>query len=94
MIVFQRSQERLDVADGKEILQIIYVNQKKQVILRILLLIRRRNQLVLGIIVDHRFGEDLLLRVALAASQLGVHKRGDLVHVKRNVGHILRENVA
>ena len=42
---------------------------------------RGRKQIVLGVIVDHGFGQDLVLLVPFGPFQLFLHKSGDLIHI-------------
>ena len=61
---------------------------------RIFLLHRRRQQIVLRIIVDHGLGQYLvLLRVSRRMLQMGFHKGSDLIHIKINVRDIFRPDI-
>ena len=78
----------LDVRDGKNILKIVDKDQHEKMILGITLLLRGREQIVLGIVVDHGLGQDLVIVVALGGCKLILHESSDLVHVKINVRQI------
>ena len=51
--------------------------------LGIFLLLGRREQVVLRVVIDHGLCEDLVLRVPFGRSQLGVHEGGYLIHYIR-----------
>ena len=56
----------------------------------IFLLLRRRKKVVLRIIIDHRFGEDLILAETTGLVQVFVHKRGYLIHIEIDIRDIRR----
>ena len=92
--VLKRAEKRLDVADRQKVLQVININEQKQMFPRILLLLRRGKKFVLRVVVDHGFGQDLVVGISLAGRQLGVHKSCDLVHIQRNIRDIFRGYIA
>ena len=47
----------------------------------ILLLVRRREQVIFCVVVDHGFGKYLVVLMALVIFQVLVHEGGHLIHV-------------
>ena len=62
----QRADERLNIADREKIFHIIDEDKKKQMLIRIFFSDRRRNQVILCIIIDHRLCQNLIIRITLA----------------------------
>ena len=54
-------------------------------LLGIFLLIRGRQEVVLGVVVDHGLCENLVLLAALEILQVFLHKCGHLIHVEGNL---------
>ena len=61
--------------------EVVDKNQHQNVIPGILLLDRRRQQMVLGIVVDHRLSENLVTFITSGRGQLSVHKSSNLIHI-------------
>ena len=61
ILVRQRPQNGLDVADGQKILKIVNKDHQKNMVSGILLLVRRRQQMILRVVVDHGLGHDLVI---------------------------------
>ena len=55
-------------------------------LLVVFFLVRRRDEVVLRVVVDHRPRQDLVVRIPLAGLELAFHERRDLIHIKGNVG--------
>ena len=91
--VGQGRQQALDITDGQNIFKIINENQEQHVLSGILLFLGRWKQTVLGVVVDHRLGQNLIILVTLGCFQLTVHKGGHLIHIKVNAGHVLRPDI-
>ena len=53
----------LDIRKGQYILKIVDKDQHQHVVFGIFFLHRRREQVVLRVVVDHGFGQNLVLRV-------------------------------
>ena len=53
------------------------------------LFFRRRQELVLGIIVDHGFGQCLIIVVPLDRIQISLHKPCHLIHIEIQIRNIL-----
>ena len=62
-------------------------------LLGIFFLLRRRKQVVLGIVVDHGFCQDLVILVALGCLKLPIHKCCNLIHIQINSRYILRTDM-
>ena len=62
--------------------------------LRIPLLLRRREQIVLRIVVDHRFRQRLIFLIPFVLRKIFIHERRHLIHIKLNRRKILRCNIA
>ena len=60
----------------------------------ILLFIGRRQQVVLGIVVDHGFRQHLIFGIAFRILQMFIHKCRNLVHVKINARNLFRPDIA
>ena len=50
-------------------------------------------QMILGIVVDHGLGQDLVLRVAFGGLQMFFHERGHLIHIQIYIRNLLRPDV-
>ena len=59
----------------------------------IALLHRRRQKLVLRIVIDHGLGQRLVLIVPLHIAEMLIHEGCDLVHVQGNGGDFIRIDV-
>ena len=57
------------------------------------LFFRGREQTILGVVIDHGFGENLVIRMALGGCQLLFHKGGNLIHIKINIRQRVRFDV-
>mgnify|MGYP006986289153 FL=1 len=82
------TEKLLDVCDGQNILKIINEDQHEQMIFGIALLLRGREQVILGVVIDHGLCQDLVIIVTLCGRKLILHKRGDLIHVQVDVWKI------
>ena len=80
----------LDVADRQDIFKVVQKDQEKHVLFGILFFVRRREKIVFRIVIDHRFGEDLVFLRPLAGFQMGVHECRDLIHIEVDVRDVLR----
>ena len=69
-----RFKELLDVIKGQKIFKIINKNQHQHVLFGIFLFHRGRKQIILGVIVDHGFGENLIFRITLGIFQMVIHE--------------------
>ena len=81
-------EKELLYGEGQHVFKIVNKDQQEGVLLGIFLLVRRRKEVVLGVVVDHGLGQDLVLRVTLGLCQPLVHKCGQLVHVQRDIGDL------
>ena len=79
--------------DGQDIFKIINEDQDQYVFFRILLPDRRGKKIVLGIIVDHGLGQDLVLLVAPGRGELRIHEGGHLIHIQVNIRNIIRMDI-
>ncbi len=62
---------------------------------RIFFLIRRRQKIVLGIIIYHRFRQNLVFaRISCRSFQAGLHKSRHLVHIQINIRNIFSFNIS
>ena len=75
------SQQNLDIIDGQNVFKIVDKGQHQQMLFCIFLLHRRREKVVLGIVVYHGFGQNLVVRVALGGGQVILHESGYLIHI-------------
>ena len=48
-------------------------------------LLRRGEKLILGVVVDHGLGQDLVILVTFGGSEIFFHESSDLIHVKIDV---------
>ena len=74
-------QDLLNVADAEKIFEIVNKDQRQQMLSGILLFLRRGKQTILCVVVDHCLCEDLIVRIALAMTEILIHKRRDLIHI-------------
>ncbi len=81
-------EQSLDVFDRQDILKIVDKDHDQYMFLRILLLHGRGKQVVLGIIIDHGLGQDLIVIVTLGGVELFLHEGGHLIHVEIYIGNI------
>ena len=77
----------MHIGKGKKIFGIINKNQKEHMLLTVFLAIGRRKEPVLRIIVDHGFGENLVLGIPLIVFQTLIHKGGNLIHIEFYAGN-------
>ena len=61
----ERREKLLDIRDGKDGLQIVDQDDKEHVVPGILLLYRRWDQTVLGVIINHGLRHNLIVRITL-----------------------------
>ena len=54
-----------DITDAQNIFKIVNKDQTEDMLFGIFLLLRWRDQIILRIVVDHRLGQDLVLRITL-----------------------------
>lgn len=85
VLVCDRPEKSLDITDGKDIFKIVDKDQHQQMFPGIAFLLRRGKELVLGVVVDHGLGQDLVIFMALGGSEIFFHKSSDLIHVKIDV---------
>ena len=60
----------------------------------VFLLDRRWKQIVFCIVVNHGFGQNLVIGMTLGSCKLGIHEGCNLVHVKVNIWNTFRADVA
>ena len=65
MLFSDRTEELLNVSDGKQVFVVVDEQQQENVLLAVFFADRGRKQAVFGLVVDHGFGEGLVLRAAL-----------------------------
>ena len=87
-------EDLLDVVEGEQVLKVVDEDQHQHMFFGIFLLDRRREQIVLRIVVDHGLSQDLVLRVALGALEMLLHKCGHLVHIELDIRDLLRADIA
>ena len=54
------AEDFLNVAEGEKIFKVVNKNQHQHVVLAVLLLLRRREKVVLGVIVNHGFSQNFI----------------------------------
>ena len=79
------SENRLYIADRQEILKIIDKDHEQNVIPGIFLPVRRREQVVFGVIVDHCLGHNLVIFKTGCFGKMPCKKCGDLVYIEIKV---------
>ena len=57
-------EECLDIIKGQQALEIVDKNEHEHVVLGVFFLYRRRQQIVFCIVIDHGFGQNLIIRIA------------------------------
>jgi len=85
-----RSEKSLDIADGKDILKIVDKNQHQKMFTGVTLLLRRREKLVLRVIVDHGLSQDLVILVTFGGGKILFHKSCHLIHVQVDIRDLIR----
>ena len=89
----ERPEKSLDVRDGKNVFEIIDKQEHDHMLLAVPFVFRGRQQVVLGIVVDHGLGQDLVVFITLGIFQLIIHESGDLVHIEIDIRHIFHLDV-
>ena len=59
--IYKRLKQSLYIVDAEHVLQVVYINEQYKVLLRISLLVRRWQKIVLRVVVDHGLGHHLVL---------------------------------
>ena len=93
ILLVQRLQDGFDVRERKNPLVIVDEEQHQHMLPGIALLHRRRQKLVLRIVIDHGLGQRLVLIVPLHIAEMLIHEGCDLVHVQGNGGDFIRIDV-
>jgi hypothetical protein len=82
VVIGDRTQKLLYVVDREDAFKIVNKNKEQDVLLGIFLFERRRKEVVFGIVVDHRLGDDsALFGSVYGRRQFGIHKAGYLIHI-------------
>ena len=66
IVVSQWIKDRLNIADTQDIFEIVDKDQRQKMLLGVFFLLRRWKQIVLGVVVDHGFGQNLIVFIAFA----------------------------
>ena len=74
-------EELFNIPKGYHIFKIINQNQHQQMILGVAFFDGRRQQVIFGIVIDHGFGQDLILAQPFGSVQVAVHEGSDLIHI-------------
>ena len=85
IFIRDRPEKSLDVTDGENILKIVNKDQHQQMFPGVAFLLRRGEKLILGVVVDHGLGQDLVILVTFGGSEIFFHESSDLIHVKIDV---------
>ena len=85
-----RLEHRLNVLKGQNALIIIDEDKEHDMFLCVLLLLGRRQEIVLRVVVDHRLGEDLVSGITARLLQVFIHIGRHLIHVEIDVRNIRR----
>ena len=85
MVDGKGTKQGLDVPDAEKAFKIVDEHQDQQMVPGVALFLRGGKKTVLGVVVDHGFGEDLVLLVSSGRRQPAVHESGNLVHVKLQI---------
>ena len=93
VLLLQRAEDRLDIVQLEDALIIVDEKQDQHMIATVALLIRRRQKLVLRIVVDHRLRQHLILRMPLDGREVSVHEAGHLIHVELEVRDVIGGDV-
>ena len=73
--------------------EIINENQHQNMFFAVFLLDRRWKQIVFCIVVNHGFGQNLVIGMTLGSCKLGIHEGCNLIHVKVNIWNTFRTDI-
>ena len=91
--ICDRLQQFLDITDRQKSLEIIDKDKHQKMLLGIFLFHRRRQKIVLCIIIDHCLRQYLIRFLPCRTFQPMIHKSSNLIHVKIDIRDICRFDI-